>query len=492
MPIRHGADYVASLRENQPQVFYDGKQVDSVADHPAFKIPVQTLAKMYDLQWEKGFVEKLTFSPPGSAEREGISYMIPQSIEDLRSIREGLSTIYDNLYGFFGRSYDYLNMWTAVFAAHHADFFGDQDPKYGQNVLDYHQTCMRKDLFLTHAIVAPSVDRSKQASELSDPYIQAGVVEEKPNGMVVRGAAMVSTAAPYAEQIIYFPNMLRDPDPRYAIAFACPTNVPGIKFLARKSFAPRPGLGEFEYPISSRFEESDAMVIFDNALIPWEGVFIYKRVEKIPALMWGGVYMKAWFNYHFSVQYYSRLKFLVGLATTIAQTVGIDKFINVQEKLGELLIYLNLTRASIVAAETLSEKLPNGLVRPNPEIAVSSSQFNMQAIPRAYEIIKLISGGSLIALPSSHRDLENPEIRKYIDKYLPGKGGIPASERIKVFNLAWDVVSSEAGQRYELYDRFSRGDPTVMWSKMYEQMADQRDDCVKMVRRLLDSIETPK
>ncbi|HXW36306.1 MAG TPA: 4-hydroxyphenylacetate 3-hydroxylase N-terminal domain-containing protein [Nitrososphaerales archaeon] len=492
MPIRRGSDYLRSIQENHPHVYYDGREVEDITSHPAFRVPVQTMSKMYDLQWEDGVREKLTFSQKGSSEREGITYMIPQSVEELIRMREGLNTIYDNLYGFFGRCYDYLNMWTGVFAAHHADFFGQPDPKYGQNVLDYHRTCMAQDLFLTHAIVAPSVDRSKQASELSDPFIQAGVVEEKSKGIVVRGAAMVSTAAPYAEQMIYFPNMLRDPDPRYAIAFGCPTNVDGIKFLARKSFAPRQGLGEFEYPISARYEESDAMVIFDDALIPWENVFLYKQVEKVPLLMWGGVYMKAWFNYHFSVQYYSRLKFLVGLATTIAQTVGIDKFINVQEKIGELLIYLNLTRSSIVAAEQLSEKLPNGLVRPNPEVAVASSQFNMQAIPRAYEVIKLISGGSLIALPSSHRDLENPEIRKYIDKYMPGKGGISAAERIKVFNLAWDVVSSEAGQRYELYDRFSRGDPTIMWAKMYEQLQEQRDDCVKMVRRLLDSIETPK
>lgn len=492
MPARRGEDYLRSIKENQPAVYYDGERVKDVTTHPAFRVPVGTLARMYDMQWENEFRERLTFEEPGRPGRDGITYLIPRSLDDLRRVREGLTTIYDSLFGFFGRCYDYLNMWTGIFAAHHADFFGQPERRFGENVLNYYDTCRRNDYFLTHAIVAPSVDRSKQASELPDQYIQAGVVEERQRGIVVRGAAMVSTAAPYAEQIIYFPNMLRDPDPRYAIAFACPTNLGGIKFMARRSFAPRHGFGEFEYPISSRFEESDAMVIFDDVLVPWENIFVYRSVEKIPLLMWGGVYMKAWFNYHFTIQYYSRLKFLVGLATTIAQTVGIDKFINVQEKLGELLIYLNLTRASIVAAEQEAQKLQNGLVRPNPEIAVASSQFNMQAIPRAYEIIKLISGGSLIALPSSHRDLENPEIRRYIDTYLAGRGGVPASERIKLFNLAWDVVSSEAGQRYELYDRFSRGDPTIMWAKMYEQLSDQKEECVRMVRRLLDSIESPK
>jgi 4-hydroxyphenylacetate 3-monooxygenase len=490
LPARHGEDYLKSIKERQPVVFQDGEVVKDVTTHPAFKGAVNTLAKMYDKQWDPDFRDRLTYTLP-NGDRAGISFLIPQSVEDLRRVREGITTIYDGLFGFFGRCFDYLNMWTAVFAAHSNDFFGQPDPRFGTNVLNYYQRCRDADLFMTHAIVAPMVDRSKTASQLADPFIQVGVVAEKPEGIVIRGAAMVATAAPYAEEIVYFPNILRDQDPRYALTFACPTNLKGMKFLARRSFSPKEGFSSYEYPISTNYEESDAFVIFDDVLLPWENVFIYKEVEKVPLLMWGGVYMKAWFNYHFTVQYYSRLKFLVGLAATIANAVGIEKFINVQEKLGELLIYLNLTKASIIAAEESGQKLPNGLFRPNPEIAVSCSQFNMKALPRAYEIIKLLAAGSLISLPSSHRDLENPEIRRYIDKYLVGSG-VSAEERIKIFNLAWDVVSSEAGQRYELYDRFSRGDPTIMWAKMYEQFSQQKDDCMKMVRQLLDQMEPPK
>jgi 4-hydroxyphenylacetate 3-monooxygenase len=488
---RRGKDYLKSIKERQPVVFYGGEVVKDVTTHPAFSGAIKTLARMYDLQWEDGFRDKLTYQLPENGERVGISYLIPDSAETLSRVGKGSSTIYDAMYGFFGRCFDYLNIWTGVFAAHAGDFFGQPDPRFGENVLAYYKHCRDNDVFLTHAIVAPSVDRSKMASQLADPYNQVGVVSESPKGVVVRGAAMVSTAAPYAEELIYFPNMLRDPDPKYALAFACPTNSKGLKFLARRTFSPRPENSPFEYPMSSRFEESDAFVIFDDVLLPWESLFIYKQVEKIPLMMWKGVSMKAWFNHHFNIQYHSRLKFLTGLAVVISTTVGIDKFINVQEKLGELLIYLNLTKASIIAAETAGTKLPNGLFRPNAEIAVSCSQFNMKAIPRANEIIKLLAGGSMISLPSSIKDLENPEIRKYIDKYLAGSGA-SALERIKVFNLAWDVVSSEAGQRYELYDRFSRGDPTIMWAKMYEQFDDQRTESVQMVRRLLDEMGEPK
>ena len=489
MVARRGVDYIESLRQNQPTVYYDGKKVEDIVNHPAFRIPIQTLAKIYDLQHDPQYRDKLTI--PHNGDRMNITYMIPRSKEDLRRIREALNIIYDHLFGFFGRCYDYLNMWLAIFAAHAWDFFGDKDRRFGENAIKIYDRCSGRDTFLTHAIVAPMVDRSKMASQLVDPYIQAAIVEKNSKGVIVRGAAMVSTAAPYSEEIIYFPNMLRDPHPRYALAFVCPSNLEGIKFIARRSFRPRDGFGEFEYPISSRFEESDAFVVFDNVLIPWEDVLICEDVDKIVPMMWGGVYMKAWFNYHFNIQYYSRLKFLTGLAFLITQAIGTDKFVNVQEKLGELLIYLNLTRAAITAAEEEGEKLPNGLYRPNPEIAVSGSHFNMKALPRAFEIIKLLCGGALVSLPSSIKDLENPEIRHLIDKYLVGSG-VSAVERIKLFNLAWDVVSSELGQRYELYDRFSRGDPTVMWARMPLQLTQQKEECIKLAKNLLDTIPDPK
>jgi 4-hydroxyphenylacetate 3-monooxygenase len=490
MGARRGEDYLRSIRQRQPVVFYRGERVGDVTAHPAFRTAVSTLARMYDLQWDPAYHELLTFRSPDSGEPVGITFMIPRSKEDLRRIRRALTLIYEHLFGFFGRCYDYLNMWTAVFAAHAWDFFGDSNPRFGENVINYHRACREEDRFLTHAIVAPAVDRSKLASELQDPFIQVGCVEERKEGIVVRGGAMVSTAAPYAEELIYFPNMLRDPDPRYALAFACPTNLKGIKFIARRAFTPREGFSEFEYPISSRFEESDSFVVFDDVLIPWDRVFLYRQPEKVPKLMWGGVYMKAWFNYHFCVQYHARLKFLAGLAALIAKAVGVEKFINVQEKIGELLIYLNLTEACIIAAEELGELLPNGLWRPNPQISVSGSHFNMKAVPRAFEIIKLLAAGSLIALPSSAKDFENPELRPYLEKFFAG-AGVPAAERVKLFNLAWDAVSSELGQRYELYDRFSRGDPTIMWAKMYEQFEGQREECVRLAKRFLDSIPSP-
>ncbi|GAY25962.1 4-hydroxyphenylacetate 3-hydroxylase [Desulfurococcaceae archaeon AG1] len=490
--IRRGEDYIRSIREgNHPVVYYDGKIVENIADHPAFRIPVRTTAEYYDLHWDPGKSDKLRHYSPMLGEEVSISFMIPKSKSDLRKLAEGLMTIYDYYRGFFGRSPDYLNLWSAVFAAH-SDYFAKHfGSRYGENAIEIYKQHAKKDLFFTHAIVAPMYDRSKPPSQWPDPYIWAGVVKETNEGVIVRGAAMISTSAAYAEWLWYLPNIRRDTDPRYAIFFAIPTNTKGIKVLARRGFEPRSGYSEFEYPISSKYEESDGLLIFDDVLVPWENIIFYKKPEEIENFMWHEVRLRSWFNWHFVIQHYCRLKFLAGLAISVAQAAGIDSFINVQEKLGEILIYLALNEAAIYGSIELAEELPN-IVRPNAQIAIAASHFNMKALPRANEILRLISAGASIPIPASIKDFENPEERAYIEKYLAMKG-INALERVKLFNLLWDVIGSEVGMRYEQYDRFSRGDPTIRWAQTYTEVyRSKHDELKKIVKEILDQMPNPK
>ena len=196
--IRRGEDYIRSIREgNHPVVYYDGKIVEDIADHPAFRIPVKTTAEYYDLHWDPGKSDKLRHYSPMLGEEASISFMIPKSKNDLRKLAEGLMTIYDHYRGFFGRSPDYLNLWSAVFAAH-SDYFAKHfGSRYGENAIEIYKQHAKKDLFFTHAIVAPMYDRSKPPSQWPDPYIWAGVVKETSEGVIVRGAAMISTCLLY-------------------------------------------------------------------------------------------------------------------------------------------------------------------------------------------------------------------------------------------------------------------------------------------------------
>ncbi len=487
--IRRGSDYIASIRERQPTVYYDGEVVRDLTTHPAFRIPVKTVAEYYDLHWK---AEELRTYNPDVGEETSITFLRPRSKEDLARMRRGLVLIYDHYYGFFGRSPDYLNVWSMVFFAHAEDYFAKAfGSRFAENAVNIYMEHAKNDLFYTHAIVAPMYDRSRPPSQWENPYIQVRVVEERPEGVVVRGAAMLSTAGPYAEMLWYLPNIKRDTDPKYAIFFSLPTNARGVKFIARRGFHPKEGFGEFEYPISSRFEESDALLVLDDVLVPWDRIIFYGKPEEIENFMWHSVRLRTWFNWHFVIQHYCRLKFLAGLSMAVAEAVGINNYINVQEKIGEILIYMALNEAALIAAEEAGEQLDN-IYRPNPYVSIAASHFNMRALPRANEILRLISAGSSIPLPSSLRDFENPEERKLIETYLATKG-MNALERAKLFNLLWDVIGSEAGIRYEQYDRFSRGDPTIRWAQMYTEVYKQRkDEFVKLVREIMGHMPNPR
>ncbi len=487
--IRRGSDYVASIRERQPTVYYEGEVVRDITTHPAFRIPVKTVAEYYDLHWKE---EALRTYNPDVGEETSITFLRPRTREDLARMRSGLVLIYDHYYGFFGRSPDYLNVWSMVFFAHAEDYFAKAfGSRFAENAVNIYLEHAKNDLFYTHAIVAPMYDRSRPPSQWENPYIQVRVVEERPEGVVVRGAAMLSTAGPYAEMLWYLPNIKRDTDPKYAIFFSLPTNARGVKFIARRGFHPKEGFGEFEYPISSRFEESDALLVLEDVLVPWDRIIFYGKPEEIENFMWHSVRLRTWFNWHFVIQHYCRLKFLAGLSIAVAEAVGINNYINVQEKIGEILIYMALNEAALIAAEEAGEQL-DVIYRPNPYVSIAASHFNMRALPRANEILRLISAGSSIPLPSSIRDFENPEERKLIETYLATKG-MDALERAKLFNLLWDVIGSEAGIRYEQYDRFSRGDPTIRWAQMYTEVYKQRkDEYVKLVREIMGHMPNPR
>lgn len=489
--IRRGIDYIKSIKAHQPHVYYDGQLVEDVTEHSAFKIPVNTVAKYYDFHWEEANKDLRVYNKD-VGEETSITYKVPRSKQELAQLRDGLVKIYDFYRGYFGRSPDYLNVWTSVFYAHAEDFFGKNfGSEYMENIINIYKEATKNDLYYTHAIVPPMYDRSKPPAEWDDPYIAVGVVEKRPDGVILRGAAQISTSGPYAERVWYLPNAFRTAasDEKYAVFVSLPTDTKNVYFIARRAFTPR--YGEFEYPLSARFEESDAILVFDNAFVPKDRIIWLGKPHLIEEFMWHTVRLRGWFNWHFVIQHYSRLKFLAGLGIAIAEASKTNVHINVQEKLGEILIYLMLNESALYASVEKAEELHN-ITRPDPYISIATSHFNQRVLPRVHEILRGIAGGASIPIPSSIKDFENPEERRLLDKYLSMKG-VSAVERVKLFNLLWDVIGSESGLRYEQYDRFSRGDTVVRWAQTYSEVFKERKkEYVKLVQEILDQMPNPK
>ena len=57
-----------------------------------------------------------------------------------------------------------------------------------------------------------------------------------------------------------------------------PNDTPGLRFICRESLDY--GGSHFDHPLGSRYEEMDAVVVFDDVLVPWENVLLYRDVNR--------------------------------------------------------------------------------------------------------------------------------------------------------------------------------------------------------------------
>jgi hypothetical protein len=270
MPARTGQEYLEGLRQRRREIWLNGEQVDDVVSHPALANCAHTLARLYDMQHDPATRDALTYLSPDTGKREGTSFIIPRSVEDLVRRRTMVKTWADATCGMMGRTPDFLNVNLMSFAVR-PDYFAQNDPRFGDNVVHYYEYVRDHDLCLTHTLVNPQVDRSRQVTEL-DPYIGLGVVQERQAGLIVRGARMLATLAPFADELAVFPSTFRmegQDAGKYALCFALPLDTPGLRCLCRESFDY--GKSTYDHPLGARFDEMDAVVVFDDVLVHLEG-----------------------------------------------------------------------------------------------------------------------------------------------------------------------------------------------------------------------------
>jgi 4-hydroxyphenylacetate 3-monooxygenase len=462
MPVRTGQEYLAGLRQRRREVWLDGERVDDVVCHPALANCARTLARLYDMQHAPSTRAALTYVSPETGKPEGTSFIIPRCVADLVRRRTMVKTWADATCGMMGRTPDFLNINLMSFAVC-PDYFAQNDPRFGDNIVHYYEYVRDHDLCLTHTLVNPQVDRSRQVTEL-DPYIGLGVVAERPTGLLVRGARMLATLAPFADELAVFPSTFRAEGQeagKYALCFALPVDTPGLRFLCREAFDY--GKSPYDHPLGARFDEMDAVAVFDDVLVPWERVFLYNDVGLCNRLFPDTGAM-AHLMHQFVTRYVAKAEFVVGVACWLAESIAIDGFLHVQEKLGEMLNYTELMRACLRASEADAVRADNGVVAPASEPLSTARTTFPGFYPRMVEILQLLGAGGYMMTPSL-RDVEGPRGAD-IARYFQGAQA-PARERIQLFRLAWDIVGSAFGSRQLLYERYFSGDPVRLTASRY-------------------------
>jgi 4-hydroxyphenylacetate 3-monooxygenase len=271
----------------------------------------------------------------------------------------------------------------------------------------------------------------------------------------VRGAKVVATNSALTHYNFLAQNMSGEIDHEdFAIMFIAPMDAPGVKLFCRASYeqVAAETATPFDYPLSSRFDENDAIIVFDDVLIPWENVLVYRDIEMLKAF-----YPKSGFFNGYTSQACTRmavkLDFMAGLLNRALIATGSNTFRGVQVQLGEVINWRNTFWALSDGMAGNPQPWVGDTVLPNGATSSAYRMLATEAWPRVVEIVQQVVASGLIYLPSSARDFENPEIDRYLRQYVRGSNGIGYRERIKIMKLLWDAVGSEFGGRHELYER---------------------------------------
>ena len=269
MPARTGQEYLDGITSKAITVEIHGERTTGkIGEIPAFQNLIRTYAALYDLQHDPDLRDTMTYESPTTGDRVGTSFLQPSTALDLEKRRAMMQVWAQWSNGMLGRTGDYLN--AAIMAmAGAADWFAQADPRFGANIQAYYEHVRENDLLLTHTLIMPQANRSKAVSQQADPFLAARIVDETDNGVVLRGARMLATIGPVADELVVFPSTVvrgGADDAPYMYALAVPTDIPGLRFLCRETFDL--GRSHFDHPLGSRFEETDAVVVFDDVVVP--------------------------------------------------------------------------------------------------------------------------------------------------------------------------------------------------------------------------------
>lgn len=452
MGARTGEHYLERLRQSPPRVFLGKCEVENPISHKAFSGAVRTIANLYDLQHKEGYKDYMLFEEGGK--QYSSQFLLPKTPADLRKRFLTHLAFARATFGLLGRSTDFLGAMLSGFYLGR-DYLGE----FADNIASFYLHVRENDLFLTHALIDPPLDRSRPPWEQVSPYGTLRVIRKERGGVVVRGAKLLATAAPYADELFVWPfvplgeyDKVKAGD--FAIGFAIPTNTKNLVFLCREPYGAQ---NAFDHPLAAKFDEMDCVAIFEDVFVPWERVFLFNKPDLV-----GGLYSppRGSFSIHQTyIRFWQKLLFTAALAKRIAEISQVVVYPNVQHLIAEITTYAELSRASLIAAEAEAIRLhqdgqvylvPN--VKPLLALRVSASKW----YPRVREIIQLISGANLLYTPIEGTLDEDSPVREIARSVF----GFPSlDQRVKAMKLAYDIALASFGGRHELYERFYAGDP---------------------------------
>jgi 4-hydroxyphenylacetate 3-monooxygenase len=452
--IRNGAGYLAAIKDDGRSVYFDGDVVRDVTTHPAFRGAAHSIARLFDVAADPKNAELMTFRSPRTGAPVWRCYHVPRTLEDLATRRLMSARWAEETFGLMGRTPDHVAGFLAGYASK-PSVFAEHGKQFADNVVRYHEHARDNSLYLSYAIVPPQIDRSKPAHKQSDPTLHAGVVKERDDGIVLKGCQQLATGAAFSDAVfVSCIHPMVPGDEAYAFAVAVPANAPGLKIYTRRPYATT-ATSTFDYPLSTRFDEIDALLVLDDVFVPWENVFCHRNLQ-LCRDQWWRTPSHSYGNHQSQVRYAVKLRFLMGLTKRLCEIIGSDAMPPVQIQLGEMAAFATIVESMVRAEETEGTIDDEGTVWPSKKALYAVMALQSEINPRLNNALRELAGGSIIMLPSSINDFHNPATAADIERYVASPG-FTSKERVAILKLVWDFIGSEFAGRHEQYEKFYGG-----------------------------------
>lgn len=466
--VRTGEEYKESVRDGR-RVWVDGEQVADITTHPVTAGMVETHAQWYDRHQDPEWEETL-WRREESGEQVPVCYSLPRSAEQLSELCEALRASAFQSAG----NISHLPSYGSLIVGGLWDMMASTGIGDAGKVKDFYDWLCAETGFLTGIYVPPQVARFQSDEDRS----VVRVVEERDDGIVVRGGFAIATGAVYGNVITGSPMPIPGNREEESIFYAFRPNDPGVRIFLRKPVTQ--SSERFSYPLSTRFDEQDAAVFLDNVFVPWERVFIDRSPEMVEALLPRHFYFT-----HFSAQIrvLARAEFSVGLGLAITESLGTAKIPAVEAALTDLYLQAQTIRTSLVAAIAECEVTPNGIAKPNIMHISAGHLYALENRAKLANSLRTLAGQSLITAPSA-ANLRDGADREFLAS-LFGGGPLDAEQRSLLWNAVRDHTVTTLEGREEVYTALATAG-AYNWRKRVGGLAADSEQMVAGALRVIE------
>ncbi len=456
--IRTGNQYRDSIRDGR-RVWVNGERVNDVTTHPMFKPIVDVRARIYDMAHEPRHSATMTYEEGG--ERFATGLKLPYTKQDWLDKRRSTDAVLEEVRGIVTRVGDETvgEMWSLFDGR---EMLNEVDPRFGANIERHINTVLRNDPFHVSANTDPKGDRSKRPQD-QDPDMLLHVVKETDAGIIVRGAKY-ETAAAYANQAFTKPTIANWGDEKlsdYAVGFICDFSSPNLRFITRTGFAGRAPAED--YPLSNRVDEIDALVIYDNVLIPWENVLFYQYTK---AAQFIRSTLHRYSAFAFVQRNLKLADMMIGAALWNVRQTGLEKQQAVQEKLATLACYREGINAHLTAAISEAERSPAGLMMPNQSFLMTGRVLACSQLHLMMHIARELCGGQICVTPDA-ASFRDPEAGPWLQKFYTLNDNWQAEDRRKLLAFARDLLNSDYAGHRLTFQLFAQAPPFAHLAAVY-------------------------